>query len=219
MLRASHAIARRSAVARALAPHALLHHTAAVTSVRAQAACSHTALQSSNRGAGVATACRALSTAAPSAATAAVAKPAKAAGGSGSANPYTHTMLLPRTSFPQHVRSIAEHERDISARFCGPNLYRWQEDARGHYDRAHTFVLHDGPPFANGRLHMGHFMNKVLKDIINRYKLMRGYRIHYVPVSSIALKSGACGSDGAVGDDDCSWTLLLPFDPRLIDVH
>ena len=44
-----------------------------------------------------------------------------------------------------------------------------------------VFVLHDGPPFANGSLHMGHFLNKILKDITNRYQMMRGKRISYVP--------------------------------------
>jgi isoleucyl-tRNA synthetase len=43
------------------------------------------------------------------------------------------------------------------------------------------FTLHDGPPYANGRLHMGHALNKVLKDIINRYKMLRGFRVHYKP--------------------------------------
>jgi isoleucyl-tRNA synthetase len=44
-----------------------------------------------------------------------------------------------------------------------------------------TWVLHDGPPFAHGKSHIGNMYNKVLKDILNRYKLLRGYRIHYVP--------------------------------------
>ena len=44
-----------------------------------------------------------------------------------------------------------------------------------------TFVLHDGPPYANGSLHMGHALNKILKDIINKYKLLRGYKVRYVP--------------------------------------
>lgn len=43
------------------------------------------------------------------------------------------------------------------------------------------FTLHDGPPYANGNLHMGHFVNKGLKDIINRYKILRGYQINYIP--------------------------------------
>ncbi|XP_059450193.1 isoleucine--tRNA ligase, chloroplastic/mitochondrial isoform X2 [Corylus avellana] len=44
-----------------------------------------------------------------------------------------------------------------------------------------NFVLHDGPPYANGDLHMGHALNKILKDIINRYKLLQNYKVHYVP--------------------------------------
>ncbi|BBA79940.1 isoleucyl-tRNA synthetase [cyanobacterium endosymbiont of Rhopalodia gibberula] len=43
------------------------------------------------------------------------------------------------------------------------------------------FILHDGPPYANGSLHMGHALNKILKDIINKYKLLRGYKVRYVP--------------------------------------
>jgi len=44
-----------------------------------------------------------------------------------------------------------------------------------------VFVLHDGPPYANGSLHMGHALNKILKDIINKYKLLQGYKVRYVP--------------------------------------
>ena len=69
-------------------------------------------------------------------------------------------------------------KREPSLRAQNSTLYEWQMTSRASASR---FVLHDGPPFANGELHMGHFLNKVLKDIINRYKLMRGYRIHYVP--------------------------------------
>src|SRR5690606_7629567 len=43
------------------------------------------------------------------------------------------------------------------------------------------FVLHDGPPYANGALHIGHAMNKILKDITNRYKIQRGYSVQYIP--------------------------------------
>jgi isoleucyl-tRNA synthetase len=43
------------------------------------------------------------------------------------------------------------------------------------------FVLHDGPPYANGHIHIGHALNKILKDIIVKYKLLRGYRVDYVP--------------------------------------
>ena len=43
------------------------------------------------------------------------------------------------------------------------------------------WVLHDGPPYANGPVHMGHAVNKILKDITNRWKVVHGYRCHYVP--------------------------------------
>ena len=43
------------------------------------------------------------------------------------------------------------------------------------------WVIHDGPPFASGKAHLGHLYNKTLKDIINRYKLLRGYRVHFIP--------------------------------------
>ena len=44
-----------------------------------------------------------------------------------------------------------------------------------------TFTLHDGPPYANGALHMGHALNKVLKDVINKYRVLNGRRVRYVP--------------------------------------
>lgn len=57
------------------------------------------------------------------------------------------------------------------------DLYRWQwENNKGP-----LFVLHDGPPYANGDLHMGHALNKILKDIINRYHVSLGRRVHYIP--------------------------------------
>lgn len=58
-------------------------------------------------------------------------------------------------------------------------LYQWQRTTRQHHQP--KFILHDGPPFANGRLHIGHFLNKTLKDMINRYKLLQHYYVEYVP--------------------------------------
>ena len=60
-------------------------------------------------------------------------------------------------------------------------LYREQDQQRRNNPNTELFTLHDGPPYANGSLHMGHFVNKVIKDIINRDKLMQGYRVNYVP--------------------------------------
>ncbi|TMW69543.1 hypothetical protein Poli38472_001699 [Pythium oligandrum] len=86
------------------------------------------------------------------------------------------TLNLPQTAFPMRANA-AVRETELHAR-CVTYVYETQRQLR---QDAEAFVLHDGPPFANGTLHMGHFLNKVLKDIINRYKLMRGYRIEYVP--------------------------------------
>lgn len=56
------------------------------------------------------------------------------------------------------------------------DVYRWQEKREGK-----QFTLHDGPPYANGSPHMGHALNKILKDVTNRYKILQGYRVNYIP--------------------------------------
>ncbi|KAJ2738352.1 isoleucine-tRNA ligase [Coemansia sp. Cherry 401B] len=90
-------------------------------------------------------------------------------------NPYSHTLRLPRTGFPLRA-DAARREKEFRKR-CTDTLYEWQlENNRGE-----KFILHDGPPYANGDLHIGHFMNKVLKDIINRYQVMQGRRVVYIP--------------------------------------
>ncbi|DBA01588.1 TPA: hypothetical protein N0F65_011344 [Lagenidium giganteum] len=87
------------------------------------------------------------------------------------------TLNLPHTAFPMRANA-AKREVELHAR-CVTHAYQTQQQQRA--GRAAPFVLHDGPPFANGSLHMGHFLNKVLKDMINRYKLLRGHAIQYVP--------------------------------------
>lgn len=84
------------------------------------------------------------------------------------------TLNLPKTEFPMRANAV-KREPLLRKQCVGP-LYQWQSKMNGK-----EFILHDGPPFANGDLHMGHFLNKVLKDIINRYKLMRGFKIKYIP--------------------------------------
>lgn len=84
---------------------------------------------------------------------------------------------LPHTEFPMRA-DAARRELQYLAR-CTTELYAWQERERPK--DGPRFVLHDGPPFANGVPHMGHALNKVLKDIINRHRLLRGDRISYVP--------------------------------------
>ncbi|XP_014669512.1 PREDICTED: isoleucine--tRNA ligase, mitochondrial-like isoform X2 [Priapulus caudatus] len=88
---------------------------------------------------------------------------------------YSHTVLLPKTSFPVRRRSKSdidvEHEESSTS-----ELYVWQSKQKAEC----SFVLHDGPPYANGNAHVGHSVNKILKDITNRYKLQSGHRIDFV---------------------------------------
>lgn len=90
---------------------------------------------------------------------------------------HKYKVLLPKTKFPLRT-SPGTSDRSIRALAQFDHLYQWQLQNR---DPGKTFVLHDGPPYANGTPHMGHVLNKTLKDIVNRYKLLRGYRIQYQP--------------------------------------
>ncbi|TIA88828.1 hypothetical protein E3P99_02380 [Wallemia hederae] len=95
--------------------------------------------------------------------------------------------------------------RDKYAAVTTQDLYQWQQHSRASLT---PFVLHDGPPYANGHLHMGHALNKILKDIINRYHLSIGERIHYhpgwdchgLPIELKALKALADCDRGVRGD-------------------
>jgi isoleucyl-tRNA synthetase len=90
---------------------------------------------------------------------------------------FAHTLLLPKTTFA--LRSDAlEREATTRVRSAYDQLYAWQWNSRPH---APLWITHDGPPYANGQLHIGHALNKILKDIVSRYKLARGFRVHFVP--------------------------------------
>ncbi|ORX71494.1 isoleucyl-tRNA synthetase [Linderina pennispora] len=90
-------------------------------------------------------------------------------------SPYAHTLKLPKTAFPLRADAV-NREKQFRER-CTDQLYPWQLKN----NPGAQFVLHDGPPYANGDLHIGHFMNKVLKDIVNRYQVMQGRRVLYFP--------------------------------------
>ena len=90
---------------------------------------------------------------------------------------YRKTVFLPRTAFPM--------KGDLPKREPGM-LAAWEADGLWNKVRAESkgktpFVLHDGPPYANGNLHLGHALNKVLKDAINRAHQMAGFDAHYIP--------------------------------------
>ncbi|XP_026728505.1 isoleucine--tRNA ligase, mitochondrial-like [Trichoplusia ni] len=88
---------------------------------------------------------------------------------------YSHTILSPKTNFPARSNNAIKEQIQKTAQFA--ELYNWQrENLKGP-----EFVLHDGPPYANGDLHMGHAVNKIIKDINNRSQILQGNRVHYVP--------------------------------------
>ena len=90
---------------------------------------------------------------------------------------YSPTLNLPKTEFPMRA-GLPKKEPEIVARWQQENLYQsLRDDAK---DRP-KYVLHDGPPYANGHLHIGHALNKILKDIITRSFQMRGFDSNYVP--------------------------------------
>ena len=90
---------------------------------------------------------------------------------------YNATVNLPKTDFPMRA-GLPKREPDMLKAWNDLDLYK--EMLRRNQDKP-LFVLHDGPPFSNGNLHMGHALNKCLKDFINRYKSMSGYRVPYTP--------------------------------------
>ncbi|KAF5950753.1 hypothetical protein HYC85_012746 [Camellia sinensis] len=84
---------------------------------------------------------------------------------------YKHTVDLPKTAFGMRANSSVR-EPEIQKLWDENQVFKRVADRNNRG----TFVLHDGPPYANGDLHMGHALNKILKDIINRYKLLQNYK-------------------------------------------
>jgi isoleucyl-tRNA synthetase len=90
---------------------------------------------------------------------------------------YSRTLFLPQTDFPMRA-GLPQKEPELLKRWQSLGLYhRLRERAK---DRA-KFVLHDGPPYANGNIHIGHALNKILKDVVTRSQQMLGYDSNYVP--------------------------------------
>jgi hypothetical protein len=87
-------------------------------------------------------------------------------------NIYADTIILPQTEFSQRANAI-KREPELQEYWNSSNLYSKLSDAAAA-NGADRFVLHDGPPYANGDLHIGHALNKLLKDFINRHQIMKG---------------------------------------------
>ncbi|MFY9837840.1 MAG: class I tRNA ligase family protein, partial [Xanthobacteraceae bacterium] len=93
------------------------------------------------------------------------------------ARDYSETLFLPKTDFPMRA-GLPQKEPQILERWQKLDLYaRLRAAARGRP----RFVLHDGPPYANGNIHIGHALNKILKDVVTRSQQMLGYDSDYVP--------------------------------------
>jgi len=90
---------------------------------------------------------------------------------------YKSTLLLPKTDFPMRAE-LPKREPALLARWQAEKIYEQIIAARAE---AETFVLHDGPPFANGDAHMGHALNMVLKDLVLKVQNMSGRRAPFVP--------------------------------------
>jgi isoleucyl-tRNA synthetase len=90
---------------------------------------------------------------------------------------YKDTLNLPRTDFPMRA-GLAQREPETLARWSETRLYERMLEQRAD---APLFLLHDGPPYANGSIHLGHALNKILKDIIVKYRHLAGSRAPYRP--------------------------------------
>ena len=90
---------------------------------------------------------------------------------------YKKTLNLPTTAFPMKA-SLAQREPEQLKRWQQTDLYnKIRETSAGRP----PFILHDGPPYANGEIHIGHAVNKVLKDIIVKAKSLQGFDAPYIP--------------------------------------
>lgn len=90
---------------------------------------------------------------------------------------YKETLLMPKTAFEMRGK-LPTKEPNFQKRWKEQDLYGKMLAKR---DGAPTFVLHDGPPYANGDIHLGHALNKILKDVIIRSRFMAGYKTPYIP--------------------------------------
>jgi len=90
---------------------------------------------------------------------------------------YRDTLCLPKTGFSMKA-NLVQREPQLRKKWAKEKIYAQIRKAR---EGAPLYILHDGPPYANGDIHMGHVINKVLKDLVVKYKTMAGFDAPYVP--------------------------------------
>lgn len=113
---------------------------------------------------------------------------------------YKHTISLPDTAFPMRG-DLPKREPDMLKRWQDMNWYEAIREKTG--TREKKFVLHDGPPYANGSIHIGHAVNKTLKDIVVKSKLLSGFDAPYVPgwdCHGLPIELAVEKKHGKVGD-------------------
>jgi isoleucyl-tRNA synthetase len=92
---------------------------------------------------------------------------------------YKQTLNLPQTPFPMEARLVSSEPVRLKS-WEDEHLYEHIQGARAKTGKG-KWILHDGPPFANGDIHLGHVINKTLKDVILKFRTMQGYQTPYVP--------------------------------------
>src|SRR5438045_7275867 len=93
------------------------------------------------------------------------------------ARAYRATLFLPQTDFPMRA-GLPQKEPEMLERWARLDLYRRLREAAAGRPR---FILHDGPPYANGNIHLGNALNKILKDVVTRSQQMLGFDSNYIP--------------------------------------
>ncbi len=114
---------------------------------------------------------------------------------------YKHTLNLPKTDFPMRG-NLAKREPEMLERWAQLDIYKKIREASK--DRAEQFILHDGPPYANGDIHIGHAVNKVIKDMIVKSKQLDGYDSPYIPgwdCHGLPIENKVEGELGKPGED------------------
>ncbi len=89
---------------------------------------------------------------------------------------YKDTVNLPKTQFDMRANAV-KREPELHQFWAEHQIY----EKLSQTNPGEPFILHDGPPYANGALHIGHALNKILKDVINKYQLLQGRKVRYVP--------------------------------------
>lgn len=90
---------------------------------------------------------------------------------------YKDTLLMPKTDF-QMRGNLGENEALVRQTWSDMDLYN---RILAKNKDSQSFILHDGPPYANGDIHIGHALNKILKDFVNRYKMLEGFKVTFIP--------------------------------------